>query len=251
MSQAQLDKHKQDWEELGDLDPLWAILSDPNKKYGKWDLDEFFATGETEIGGLMKKASAWELPKERVRALDFGCGAGRLTRALGQRFEECYGIDISESMIAHAKKLNSDVSGCRFEVNDKPHLQRFETDTLDLVYTRLVLQHIPQKDIIEAYIRDFVRILKPGGLLFFQLPSRIPFRKKLQPRRRAYSFLKALGCSESFLYNRLGLFPMFMNAIPSEEIQALIQSSGGRILHVENDDSAGPIIESSSYYVTK
>ncbi len=39
-----LKRHKQDWEDLGTVDPLWAIHSQPNRKFGKWDINEFFTT---------------------------------------------------------------------------------------------------------------------------------------------------------------------------------------------------------------
>ena len=42
-------KHRQDWEELAQVDPCWAILSDPNRKFGAWDVEEFFRTGEIEF----------------------------------------------------------------------------------------------------------------------------------------------------------------------------------------------------------
>ena len=42
----------------------------------------------------------------RDRALDFGCGVGRLTRALGTRFESALGVDISAGMIEQARRLN-------------------------------------------------------------------------------------------------------------------------------------------------
>jgi hypothetical protein len=35
-----LKMHKQDWEELGNMDPCWAILGDPKLKFGKWDINE-------------------------------------------------------------------------------------------------------------------------------------------------------------------------------------------------------------------
>ena len=45
---------KKNWEKMGELDPLWAILSEPSKRGRGWDVDEFFANGQLEIQGLME-----------------------------------------------------------------------------------------------------------------------------------------------------------------------------------------------------
>lgn len=45
--------HQKDvWEQNAKEDPLWSILTDPNKK-DKWDLYEFLATGEEFIDGII------------------------------------------------------------------------------------------------------------------------------------------------------------------------------------------------------
>ena len=44
-----LERHQQDWERLAEVDALWAVLTAPGRKGGRWDVDEFFATGEAEI----------------------------------------------------------------------------------------------------------------------------------------------------------------------------------------------------------
>src|SRR5262249_14322414 len=91
-----LEQHEQDWTEL---DPYWAILTTSGKRFGRWDSDEFFATGPPEVEGLMNRAAQLGHPQQYRRALDFGCGLGRVTRALADRFEECVGVDISENMV--------------------------------------------------------------------------------------------------------------------------------------------------------
>src|SRR5438132_9346267 len=90
-----LQKHKRDWEELGNLNPLWSILTG----HREWDVNEFFLTGEQEIQAVMERAKLMEYPRTHEKVLDFGCGVGRLTRALANYFPQCYGVDISESMI--------------------------------------------------------------------------------------------------------------------------------------------------------
>src|SRR3954466_15239886 len=70
------------WQALGEDDPLWAILSQPDKRGGRWDADTFFAAGEQEVAAILAHCAALARPQAHRLALDFGCGVGRLTRAL-------------------------------------------------------------------------------------------------------------------------------------------------------------------------
>src|ERR1700720_2495810 len=103
----ELERLRATWGALGEDDPLWAILSRPDKRGGHWNAEEFFAAGEAEIIGLERYCEHFGLPRERRRALDFGCGVGRLTRALATRYAEVVGVDISSSMIEQARQLHA------------------------------------------------------------------------------------------------------------------------------------------------
>jgi hypothetical protein len=81
-----LSRHKQEWEELASVDPLWAILTSSDRLGGGWELAEFFETGEAEISEMLKVADDLGEPVRRVRALDFECGVGRLSPPLAERF---------------------------------------------------------------------------------------------------------------------------------------------------------------------
>ena len=66
-----------EWDELAEADALWAVLSAPDRKGGRWTIEEFLASGEQEIReGLDSAHAEYGLPYRRDRALDFGCGAG-------------------------------------------------------------------------------------------------------------------------------------------------------------------------------
>ena len=47
------------WDRQAHADPMWAILTDPAKAGGRWDADEFFATGIHDVGVVMEQAAAW------------------------------------------------------------------------------------------------------------------------------------------------------------------------------------------------
>ena len=86
-----------------------------------------------------------ERPLAQGVALDFGCGVGRLTRALGTRFEQAVGVDISEAMVAQATPAERAVPACEFRVNTAFDLTQFETGSFDFVYSSIVLQHLPSR----------------------------------------------------------------------------------------------------------
>lgn len=248
---APLKKHAQDWEELGDLDPLWAIASYDPKRFGKWDLEEFFQTGEDEIQKAMTIALRLGYPKEYETALDFGCGVGRLTRGLARRFASCYGVDIAETMIVKAKELNRSVLNCSFIINRQSDLHIFTDNFFDMIYTTLVLQHLPNSYLMKSYITEFVRILKPSGLLVFQLPTHIALHDRLQLRRRLYGVLRRLGISKLIVYEKLTLHPVRMNALPENEVRHLLSTLGATVVEARTEHRAGPGNRDRTYYVTK
>ena len=140
-----LDDSRKFWDAHAERDPLWAVLSDAGKEGRKWDVRRFFQTG-------------------------FGCGVGRLTQALAQRFDRVVGVDVSPRMVETATSMNRFPDRASYVWSDAPHLQKFSDRTFDLIYTSIVLQHIVP-DMTMGYLREFFRILKPGGVLVFQLPS--------------------------------------------------------------------------------
>jgi len=243
-----LTKHKDDWEDLGRMDPLWAIFTRPNKKFGKWDTDEFFMTGAQDVETLMQTAARLGYPSGRQVALDFGCGVGRLTRALARHFHQCYGTDISDNMIARARELNSSIPNCNFVVNDQD-LRTFPDNYFDLIYTKWVLQHIPDKALIKSYLSELVRSHKMDGLLVFQLRTSLSFRTRLKPWRRLYTILRSFGLKPNFLYRKLGLDPIAMTFVPEEEIAAFLNKVRVKIL--ETQEYRVPSGQGKIYFVTK
>jgi SAM-dependent methyltransferase len=230
---ALLEAHKTDWEELAALDPMWAILSEKEKRGNKWSAPDFFATGKDEIDGLMEEIST--LSHHRTRALDFGCGLGRLTRSLLDYYDEAHGIDVSETMIRRARQFTPE---CHFHVNDSPDLWEFSDSTFDLVYTNRVLQHMPSPKVIAEYLREFFRITKPGGLVVFQVPHRKSIRNAFNLKRSAYHLLKTLGLHSEVLFSRLRLHPMRMTAIPRTHVLEIIEASSGELIKQRPDSSA-------------
>ncbi|MGI8730947.1 MAG: class I SAM-dependent methyltransferase, partial [Solirubrobacteraceae bacterium] len=138
-----LDPHRRDWEELATLDPLWAIASRPDKRFGGWEHDEFFATGQRDLDAMLAPARERGLCAEQDAALDFGCGVGRMTRAMAACYGHVVGVDIAPTMIERAEQLNGDLDEVEFLVSCGNDLRFLGERRFDLVFTHVVLQHQP------------------------------------------------------------------------------------------------------------
>jgi ubiquinone/menaquinone biosynthesis C-methylase UbiE len=169
-----LKELQKNWEAFGNLDPLWAILTVPGKEGGRWDPEEFFSTGRQEIDAVMDEIKRLGFKLRKNRALDFGCGAGRLTQGLCRYFKRCDGVDIAESMIMLARKSNKFGKRCVYHHNDADDLSLFPDNSFTFIYSCIVLQHIDPV-YSRKYIKDFFRVLAKGGLAAFHIPSeRLP-----------------------------------------------------------------------------
>ncbi len=235
------------WNSLAELDPLWTILSEPEKKFGKWDAAEFFATGNPVAQRVIDLCKAHAVNISFGKMLDFGCGVGRMTRAFSVHFKSCVGIDVSEKMVGLARKYNREFPQCEFVISESARLP-FPDATFDFVFTVLVLQHLKTKKAILGYLSEFVRVVKDGGVIVFQLPVQVPLRRRIQPRRRVWAALTALGVPQSWMFKRLGLTPIQMNGIAPKEVERFLRSKGAPVRVVELYE---PEDESfySNYYV--
>ena len=94
-----LNELQKNWNRLGKQDPLWAVISYPDKKGRKWVPEQFFQMGKDDIANFFEYLTNLGIVVRRRHALDFGCGVGRLTQALAPHFEEVVAVDIAPSMI--------------------------------------------------------------------------------------------------------------------------------------------------------
>ena len=230
-----LSEVQQYWDRQAHADPMWAILTDPAKAGGLWDADEFFATGVRDVSRVMEQAAAWGKPVGRRSALDFGCGIGRLSQALADRFDKVYGIDISPKMIELAGTHNRKGARVEYRCNPAGDLAHFADGSIDMIYSWITLQHVRPR-YARRYMQEFLRVLAPGGLLLFQYPSKpISWRSRLGRWRALMSTHR----------------PMYMNGMDREAVIELLERGGGRVLDIQQDDEAIPGYHSFCYAVTR
>jgi 2-polyprenyl-3-methyl-5-hydroxy-6-metoxy-1,4-benzoquinol methylase len=178
------------WTRWGEKDPLWAVLTHPGKEQNRWDPAEFYATGERAVQQSMDWLASESITFQTGLALDFGCGVGRLTRALARHFQQVHGVDISTSMIHHAQETNPAPEIIRYFLNPRADLSLLNEFRYDFIYSREVLQHIPTR-FQRIYLREFLRLLRPGGIAVFQTVATVGWRRWLpNPVVELYRHLK-------------------------------------------------------------
>jgi SAM-dependent methyltransferase len=258
---GRLKRFARDWNRLGKRNPYGAILTGAAGSLPQWTVEQLFETGQADADRFMADLVRVAPTARRRHLLDFGCGVGRVTRALAAHFESVVGVDVASTMIARARLLNRAYPNCRFVVTPHAHLHGFETGTFDAVYSRLVLQHIPPA-LVCQYIPELIRVLAPGGVLMFQLPDEIAPEaedafsdapvvgdglKSHLPRVlvRAYRLVKyRLIVDESTP-------TMAMFGMAHDLVFRLIADAGGRVLTTKPDQSHGPNVPGFEYWVTK
>lgn len=241
-----LEQLQRTWNDLGEQDPLWAILSHRDKRGNRWELGDFLATGRDEIAGVLEHAEARRPGLRRGRALDFGCGVGRLTQALGDHFQEVHGVDVAPSMIERARELDRHGGRCIYHLNERADLEMFASGEFDFVYSKITLQHMERR-LQDGYIRELCRVLAPGGMLMFQLPG------AGRASARVWTWLRPpLRAAYLFYHRSLRGRPiMDMFGSPPARVRELVRSAGAEVWDVQQDDSAGPDWESFIYSVGK
>jgi SAM-dependent methyltransferase len=168
-----LEQIRDGWNAAATDDAMFNILTLPEYQGGKWPVDEFFATGDAEIEGVMDHLEEVGIKVlTSGHALDFGCGLGRLTQALADLYDQAVGVDISPEMIAQARKHaeDRDYDNCQFITSASPDLRWVGVNRFAFIYSIITLQHMPQ-DLQRGYVQEFVRVLQPGGLAVFQTPE--------------------------------------------------------------------------------
>jgi ubiquinone/menaquinone biosynthesis C-methylase UbiE len=104
-----------------------------------------------------------------MRVLEIGCGAGRVTRALGRFFGEVHAVDVSGEMVRLAKQALKDQPNAFVYQNNGQDLTVVPEIPFDFAFSSIVFQHIPSREIIENYVREVNRLLRPGALFKFQV----------------------------------------------------------------------------------
>jgi cyclopropane fatty-acyl-phospholipid synthase-like methyltransferase len=163
-----LEKMRADWDARARENARYYV----NTATEEWTDETFFASGERtvaeEILTDMTNICQGRDPKQ-MKILEIGCGAGRVTRALANLFGEVHAVDVSGEMVARATRAVENHPGAHIYQNNGMDLTIIPGDNFDFAFSTIVFQHIPSRDVIENYVREVSRLLRPGALFKFQV----------------------------------------------------------------------------------
>ena len=170
---------KQDWNERARTNTLFVIStdhSDSEKDFwqsGVNDCEKILGRNSDRFSNILQGKD----PK-KMRVLEIGCGIGRLLIPMSNIFQNVVGIDISPEMVRIGKEKTQEISNCEIVENNGSDLSLFSDNYFDFCYSFIVFQHIPEKKIVEEYIKEVSRVLKPGCLFRFQVRGKISTKPK-------------------------------------------------------------------------
>jgi SAM-dependent methyltransferase len=148
-----------DWREIGRSQPFWGVLTHPEFRRENLNPDSlaaFYATGVKFIASVAAELERISgAPFHVGTALDFGCGAGRLTEAMAAYAEQAFGYDISPGMLQEARARGA---GKAIYTGELP-----ET-TYDWINSFIVFQHIPPERGF-ALLEQILSKLAPSGFI--------------------------------------------------------------------------------------
>jgi SAM-dependent methyltransferase len=124
------------------------------------------ATGAAELAGLFGRLSG---DPHGGTCVEVGCGPGRMTGALAERFDRVLAVDVSPAMLERARAAVP-ADNVSFVTVSGDRLDGVEDGIADTLVCYLVLQHLPSRGVVEGYLREFVRVLAPGGEAYVQVP---------------------------------------------------------------------------------
>lgn len=176
-TEQQLRKMRDDWDQRAKENARYYVATGR----ADWTDETFFASGEKtvaeEILTDLENICQGRDPRE-MRVLEIGCGAGRVTRALANVFGEVHGVDVSGEMIRQAKQALQDRPHAFVYQNNGKDLEVIPAFQFDFAFSSIVFQHIPSGEIIENYVREVHRLLRPGGLFKFQVQGNLAVKSK-------------------------------------------------------------------------
>lgn len=106
---------------------------------------------------------------KKMRVLEIGCGIGRVLIPMSKIVGEVIGIDVSKKMVEFSQKYIKNISNCKILQNNGRDLKMFSDNYFDFCYSIIVFHHIPDKTVVENYIKEVSRILKSGSIFRFHI----------------------------------------------------------------------------------
>jgi ubiquinone/menaquinone biosynthesis C-methylase UbiE len=173
------------WDERARENSLYFINN--SLTYKGTDEAEFWASGPADLDAVLGALGVAIEPDDEI--VEIGCGIGRVTRPMAQRGRSVRALDVSSEMLAQARKANEGIENITWIQGGGDTLTGVEDESADACFSYVVLQHIPDPEVILSYIREMGRVLRPGGWAAFQVSND---ENVHQPRQTVRNRLRAM-----------------------------------------------------------
>jgi 2-polyprenyl-3-methyl-5-hydroxy-6-metoxy-1,4-benzoquinol methylase len=227
------------WQKWGRDDPYFGVLAEERFSTARIaeNRPSFFASGRDSIAGMIAQHEHHFGPLPHGRALDHGCGVGRLTLPMAREFAEVVAVDVAPAMLAEAASNAADagLSNIRFAAAD---------DALsgagggyDFVISLMVLQHVPVRRGL-AIFDALIDKVAPGGGFHIHISVRTD-RGRLRWLYWASAKIAAVKILQNIAARRAWNAPaMQMNDYPLGTLVARLAARGIRDLMVTTEAHA-------------
>ena len=233
---------EQDWRRFGKLDPYYGVVSFnkfKNEHLNETTKEHFFNTGVKHMQSCLDVAKALFSLGSGGRALDFGCGVGRLTCAMAPHFSEVVGLDLSPGMLTEARKESTKRALNNIIYDLSTEESKFAPGIYDFVHSYLVLQHIPVSK-GEDIIKKMLVSLKVQGVGAIHLTYGHSQNTIFAPLREIIKNFLPLRVIGNFILGREWNYPaMQMNNYNIPRILKILSDHNINKLIVYNVDNWG------------
>jgi SAM-dependent methyltransferase len=217
MSNRSVDGMRTYWDERAKENAAWYV--DTSLSFDDPDMEQFWQQGERIVEIALDDRPA-RAPGRHELAVEIGSGLGRNCKALAARFDHVVGVDIAPEMVRRATEL---VPSATFELVDGASLAPVASASADFVFSFTVFQHIPDVAVIERYIEEAGRVLRPGGVFAFQWNNEAGHRR-WKARRTLLTALQRTGLRRE-RYARHA--PQFLGSkVPIERVEQALARGG-------------------------
>ena len=156
---------RRDWDERARRNAFHYIASWKQK----WDVQSFLASGEKDYAALVAPVlQRCGVPTAGEVLIELGCGAGRMTHSFARRYKQVVAMDISTEMLQRAREIDAPQENIMWLRAGGADLSCVAGNSADFLFSYLVLQHLPNEELVFGYVREFMRVLRPGGAFLFQ-----------------------------------------------------------------------------------
>jgi SAM-dependent methyltransferase len=240
-----VDLMRRDWDDRARKNALFYILDSRDD----WDSEAFFQSGEDDYQAFVEPVL------KRIRfnpagkvMLELGCGAGRMTQSFAARFHTVYALDISSEMLQRGQQLMPGKSNVVWQQGNGTDFAAVANESTDLVFSYLVLQHLPTEQLVSKYVSEIIRVLRPGGFFLFQFNS-LPKPTMNLKGRVAWAIVDTFWSagfvqSSRWLASAFGFDPVAAGRswrgapMPVNKMRTLVSKAGGTVLETNGDGTS-------------